>query len=63
VSEDRVTALDIAWRAVVLAVLLTLAGMALGALGIVEIALVVGVSVLLAGVWHRTGRRHSRPAR
>jgi hypothetical protein len=63
VSEDRVTALDIAWRAVVLAVLLTLAGMALGALGFVEIALIVGVSVLLAGLWHRTSRRRSRPAR
>ncbi len=57
------TALDIVWRAVVLVVLLTLAGMALGALGSVEIALIVAVSVLLAWLWHRTSRGRSRSAR
>ncbi len=55
--------LGIAWRAVVLVVLLTLLGMALGALGSVELALIVAVSVLLAGLWHRTSRGRSRPAR
>ncbi len=55
--------LGIAWRAAVLVVLLTLAGMVFGALGSVEIALIVAVSVLLAGLWHRTSRGRSRPAR
>lgn len=57
------TAFSVAWRAVVLAVLITVVGMALGALGSVEIALIVAVSLLLAGLWHRTSRRHSSPAR
>lgn len=55
--------LGIAWRAAVLVVLLTLAGMVFGALGTVEIALIVAVSVLLAGLWHRISRGRSRPAR
>lgn len=56
------TALAIAWRAVVLAVLLTLVGLAVGALGSVEIALIVAVSVLIASLWHRASRGHFKSA-
>lgn len=55
--------LSVAWRVVLLVVLMTIVGTALGAFGSVELALIVAGSVVLAWLWFRASRGRSMPAR